>query len=157
MGLFSKGKAKKMADEGFAFHQARDYARAEACYREAIQIHPPFAEAHFRLAELLLEHNRIAEAEKEYDRAIRCAPEVGEYHCGLAELYHRIGQKEKAEKEYLRSIELKPQYVIAHINLGTMYRDSGRFGEAKKVWDQAYATTLDPALKQEIMRKLRGE
>ena len=82
---------------------------------------------------------------------------MGEYHCGIAELYHKVGQLEKAELAYKKSIELKPHYVIAHINLGTMYRDGGRFGEAKKVWDQAFAVCQDPDLKQEIMRKLRGE
>ena len=63
MGLFSRGKAKKKTDEGFQHHQARDLATAEFMFREAIQIHPPYADAHFRLAELLLEQNRIPEAE----------------------------------------------------------------------------------------------
>jgi tetratricopeptide (TPR) repeat protein len=157
MGLFSARKAKKKTEEGFTFHQMGDAPRAEATYREAINIHPPYADAHFRLAELLMEQNRIPEAEKEYDRAIRCAPEIGEYHCAIAELYHRIGQKEKAEKEYLKSIQLKPNYVIAYINLGTMYRDSARFGEATRIWQQGLQHCLDPAMKQEIVRKLRGE
>lgn len=96
------------------FH-AKDWKRAEACYRDALRIEPDYALGHFNLANLQDEKGNIAEAVLHYNAALRIAPNYADAHYNLALLCQRTGQVMKAVRHWQSYLKLDPSSSWAEI------------------------------------------
>ena len=68
---------------GIAYANKHEYDKAEASYRQAIQVHPDYAEAHNNLAIVLTQSGRFDEAYQLYERALALKPDYPEAHSNL--------------------------------------------------------------------------
>lgn len=68
--------------------------------KTAIAIHPQFADAHFRLAEIYAQNGSLAAAISEYTTALAHAGPWPEAHYRLAQLYIRSGQAALAKEQF---------------------------------------------------------
>jgi tetratricopeptide (TPR) repeat protein len=92
---------------------ARDYAKAEAAYQEALGIEPKNALAHFRKGQILVRAGKLTDAETVYQDAMRLAGSDKTLHAAalfvLADLKERQGQRDaaitawKAYADFLKS------------------------------------------------------
>ena len=104
---------------------------AEILYRQAIEINPDFANAHYNLGNLLKDFGKLEEAELYTRKAIELNPDFAEAYTNLGIISSSLRQFQKAELFYLKAIEIKPNLAQAHTNLGNLLKDLGKLKEAE--------------------------
>jgi len=109
-----------------------DKEAAEGKYCEAIEILPDFAAAHYHLALLYLETNRIAEARDCYQRATAIDPSYKNALNTAGLLYQSNGHFQKFECDLKRALQLDPEDAYGHYGMG-------RIAAKRKQWDEAEA------------------
>ena len=83
-------------------------AESEANLREAIQLDPKFAQAHFQLGTVLEELEHPEEAMTEMREAARLNPLYAEPHMALSRIYHKLGRETEARDEVQTYLRLHP-------------------------------------------------
>ena len=121
----------------------KDIAGAIEGYRRAISIKPDFAEAYFRLGNLLAEENRLDEAAAALGQATILDRANAPYWYNFAHTLDRQGQKQQAIDAYRKATDAKPDYAAAYTNLGSVLQDLERHGEAEAVYRKALTIRPD--------------
>ncbi|HEX2570972.1 MAG TPA: HEAT repeat domain-containing protein [Polyangia bacterium] len=93
--------ARHLIDLGELYWQRGDTQRAEETWNRLLGLGPSRVEAWVRLAEVLLDHDRIGEAVELYEKATRLAPRDLGLRRGLAVAYERIRRVEEAADLWL--------------------------------------------------------
>ena len=137
--------AETLFFEGNRHMAAGDSARAEACFRAALQMAPDTAEIHANLAFLLDERGAGAEAEACYVRAIALNPDISQVHLNFGTLLASHKRFDEAEAAYTRAILLAPASPAGWSNLGGLYAGMKRDAEAEVCCRQAMALDVSYA------------
>jgi TolB-like protein/DNA-binding winged helix-turn-helix (wHTH) protein/Flp pilus assembly protein TadD len=103
-----------------------DRAAAAPAFRQAIELAPNYAQAHYSYAETLHPHDAI----KEVREAISLDPLSPLFHSGLANVLLDAGQFDDAVRELRIVLELDPKFAVGHGGLGVIYTQEGRYKEA---------------------------
>src|SRR6185436_17035464 len=69
---------------------------AQKAFRRVLKVRPTYAEAHYNLAKLLRQQDRLDEALAEYERAHALEPSAIPAQFGLAAAYRLDGRPERA-------------------------------------------------------------
>ncbi len=131
--------AETLFFEGNRLMAAGDAARAEACFRAALQMAPDMAEVHANLAFLLDERGAAVEAEACYERAIALNPAISQVHLNFGTLLASQKRFDEAEAAYTRAILLAPESPAGWSNLGGFYAGMKRDAQAEVCCRQAMA------------------
>ena len=105
--------AIKVYNEGVDLMQAKQFAKAQAKFEEAVKLNPGFAEAHNNLAftlrkggpqnyQLSMEH---------YNKAIQLKPKLAEAYMYRGILYAIMGRKAEAQADLTVLQKLNPHYA----------------------------------------------
>ena len=86
-------------------------------YKEAIRIHPNFADAYSNMGNTLKEMQDINGAMQCYSRAIQINPAFADAHSNLASIYKDSGNILEAISSYRMALKLKPDFPDAFCNL----------------------------------------
>ncbi len=116
---------------------------AEALWRQALRLHPGYAEAYHNLGNLLAEAGRAEEAEAAFRAALRLNPNFAEVFYQLVTLLHGTGGGDEALVLLERAVSLKPQLAAAHDLRGVILHQRGRLAEAESAFRMAI--TMQPA------------
>ncbi len=81
---------------GRLYHEAKDFMRAEAHYRAAVQHAPDDPVPHFNLGVLLDDLRRHREAIEAYRQALKCDPDFADVHYNLGRLCEVLGKRSEA-------------------------------------------------------------
>lgn len=92
---------------GDTFLKLKQWRRAVAAYRQAIQLNPDFVWSHHNLAEALSRLQRWEPAAKAYQRAIRIDPQICSTYSGWGELCVRQGKLEQAALLFRQGLQLR--------------------------------------------------
>lgn len=120
---------------GFVDH-GRDYARhgqwqaAIALYKNALDINPALAHAHFLLGVAYYQQEKADDAVAALRRAGELDPHSARNFYNLGVAYAYTGETDKEIAAYKRTIRLDPDHISAHYNLATAYWAQGRDGMA---------------------------
>lgn len=133
-----------MLFEAFKDHLAGKLDAAVSQYRNAIAIHPDFAEALNNLGVALKDQNRFREAVVEYQRALKLRPDRADIWNNLGDSLHSLGDTVSAITHYQKAVELRPSFGLAWRNLGDALQESDRFDEAQECFCRALA--FEPGL-----------
>ena len=118
---------------------------AIVAYRQAIELHPDFAEAHNNLANILRLTGRISEAITAYRRAIACRPDFAEAHNNLGLCLVDAGQIDEAIASYRQAVELHPNAAETRNNLAIVLGQKGEWQKAIDCWREAISFRADYA------------
>lgn len=123
--------------------QNGDDAGAEACFRQAVQLAPDFAEAYANLGLLLERTGDPENAEACYWRSIALNPAYAETHLNLGALLAQRKRFKEAELAYMQAIMLRQDSPTGWSNLGVLYACTKREVEAEQCYRTALS--LDPS------------
>jgi eukaryotic-like serine/threonine-protein kinase len=107
-----------------------DAGAAAEAFRQAIQLDPENAPAHYNLANALEAKGQDDEAIAEYREAIRLDPGDAQARSNLGVALARRGELDGAIAEYREAIRLNPRYALARVNLGLALASRGELDEA---------------------------
>ena len=128
-------------------HALRELERLDAayqCYRQATELDPSFADAHYHCAVALLALKRPTAALRYLEKAIAANPDYAEAHFSQGVTLQALDLNDAALESYERSLSLRPDFAEAHINRGNLLRNLGRRDEALACYD--IAVKLNPSL-----------
>lgn len=134
--------AEALFFEGNRHLAAGDASRAEACFREAVELAPDFAEAYANLGLLLDRRGAAAEAEACYRRSIVLDPSHAQAHLDLGVLLANQKRFPAAEVAYNLALLVDPRSPTAWSNLGALYACMKREADAEQCYRSALE--LDP-------------
>lgn len=116
-------------NRGLALQGLARFEAAVASYRQAIALHPTYAEAHSNCGDALQALNRLAEAAASYDRAIAFNPNIAEVYANRGGALHKLGKFTAALADYDRAIAMAPS-AEAYANRGLTLMELDRVAEA---------------------------
>jgi len=82
-------------------------------YRQALDQHPSFAEAHAALGEIFLQTDKVAAAADSFAKAVKARPDYLVARLNLALLLARMGQRADAMQQLQAVLQLDPTNAIA--------------------------------------------
>jgi FkbM family methyltransferase len=132
-------------DEGLRCHQAGDLRSAEHAYRDALDLAPDNAHAHYLLGSLLGAGGHLDAALEHLQQAMRLAPAFAAARSDMGNVLRAQGRLEDAEAAYREAIAIDADLASAHRNLGDLLRQAGRVDEAIDSLAEAASLTSDDA------------
>jgi tetratricopeptide (TPR) repeat protein len=124
---------------GDAYSHTKDYARAEAAYRTAVEADPDDPGHRHGLAQALLAQGKYAGALEQFQKLSRIEPGTAENYLRISQLARRLGQFDQAESSLLRAKQLAPGNLEVLYNEALLYEDQGHYADAVKVLADAIA------------------
>ena len=107
---------------GAVYGQMGEYARAESCYRKALETNPLKPDIHRNLGNLLLRQSRHEDAITSLEEAIKLKPGFTEALFDLGNARHAQGRHKEAVEIYRSIIATHPGYPDTHMNLAMSLR-----------------------------------
>jgi tetratricopeptide (TPR) repeat protein len=118
------------ADLGVALSSAGRTGEAIDHYRQAVQIEPQYALAHFNLgAELAKSADTTDEAIEQYQEALKIDPNLLSAHLNLVGSLLAKGRLEEAATHAEKAVQLHGEHVFAQYNLGKVLLIGGKAAE----------------------------
>ncbi len=124
---------------GDAYSQAKDYAKAEDAYKQAIAGDPDDPGHRHGLAQALMSEDKYAEALEQFNKLTELEPGTAENFLRAAQLYRRLGKFEEAASSLARAKQLAPGSLEILYNEALLYEDQGHYDDAVKVLTDAIA------------------
>ena len=112
---------------------------AEENYRQAIDLQPDYAEAHYNLAVLLQEVERSSESKVHYEGAIAAKPAYLQALNNLGTIFDEEGDHTAAERLYRQALDINPDVPEVLSSLGSCLHALGRYEEAAYSYMKAIA------------------
>jgi tetratricopeptide (TPR) repeat protein len=105
--------AIKAYNEGVDLMQAKQFAKAQAKFEEAVKLNPGFAEAHNNLAFTLRKggSQNYQLSMEHYNKAIQLKPKLAEAYMYRGVLYAIMGRKAEAQADLTVLQKLNPHYA----------------------------------------------
>jgi Tfp pilus assembly protein PilF len=116
---------------GDVFEREGNKPRAEAAYREAVEIDPEHSTARFGLCWMLLEARRLAEAEGHLEDLLRQRPDDPETVVLAARCDDALGRHDLAVRLLDELLAARPDHAGALAQRGRLELDSGRAKQAE--------------------------
>jgi tetratricopeptide (TPR) repeat protein len=147
---------------GTAYERAKQWPKAEADLRKALDLVPPSqpnarAQVLNYLAYSWVDQNiNIDDAFKMLKQAVDASPRDGMIIDSLGWAYFRLGRWDDATRELEKAVELKPGDPTINDHLGDAYWRSGRRLEGKFQWQHAKDLNPEPEDLEKINEKLKN-
>ncbi|GIW21115.1 MAG: hypothetical protein KatS3mg068_0122 [Candidatus Sericytochromatia bacterium] len=130
-----------LVDEGVKLIQENKKSKAIEKFQEAIKIDKDYADAYFKLGNLLYEKKSYPEALKNYEFAVQYDPSEYAYHYALGNAYYKQAYKnkksidytllKKAIKSYEKAYNFNQRDMDVLFNYGTALVDQSLFIKSK--------------------------
>jgi tetratricopeptide (TPR) repeat protein len=111
--------------------------KAEALYREMLQMTPNDAHTYYNLGLALGMQNRKSEETEAFEAAVKLDPHFALARCALGSKYLSEGRLDDALLQLTKSLELDPQISEAQVNLAAIYERQGRIADAEALLRRA--------------------
>jgi Flp pilus assembly protein TadD len=141
---------------GICFERARQWAKAEADFKKALDLFPEQPQVLNYLGYSWIDQGvNLDDGMRMIRRAVEQRPEDGYIIDSLGWAYYRLGNYEDAVKHLERAVELKPEDPTINDHLGDVYWRIGRLPEAKFQWSHARDLKPEPEELPKIEEKLK--
>lgn len=148
-GCGGDAQAKKIAhfQRGNAYFADAKYAEAVIEFKNAIQLNPKDAQAHYKLGLAYLKKgglSNLQQAFQAFRKSTDLDPKILDPQLKLGELYLLSKRFDKAGEKVTLVLKDEPNHVEAHLLLGNVY--AGQQQLDKAITELRRALTLDPKL-----------
>src|SRR5205823_5747475 len=114
-------------------------------YRQALNIKPDYADAHYNLGGALAQQGKLADAVHHYQRALQITPGDADAHTNWGGALAQQGKLAEAAEHYQQALRIKPDHAAAHNNWGAALTRQGNLAEAIEHYRQAVNIKTDYA------------
>ena len=143
------GEAHALLEKGKQlYREDQDDAAAEA-FKQAVDLDPDLAEAHFRLGLSYEALNKAEEAEAEYKKAVEtykkhlsANADDPEAHYNLGQTYANLHQYSEAIREYRQAVRLRDNDADIYYDLGVALTKLAQYSEAASAFSKSLE--IDP-------------
>jgi tetratricopeptide (TPR) repeat protein len=129
---------------GYVAYLIGDYQTAEQYFKASLSYFPDVELAHFGLAQIYQDRNRVDNAFSEYREILKTDPDNPWAKSRYDQIKERktdealteartflsAGHAENSKESFLRALYYSPNSTEAHLALGKLYRDEGNFQNA---------------------------
>jgi Tfp pilus assembly protein PilF len=119
---------------GLLRDRRKDYAGAEADYKQVLALDPQSSEAVIGLTNIYMKSSRFADAEPLLRQLSTARPDDGGLHLQLGRLLAAQGKKEDAIPEYQAALKLSPNDSDAQRDLADLLSESAKPADAEKMY-----------------------
>ena len=118
---------------------------AIACYIQAIETQPDWAEIQANLGSLYAQQQQWESAINCYQQALVINPQLVGAYRNLARVYNQTGQMEQSVGYWYQALKLEPDWAkpTEHISLGNQLEKQGKLAQAKECYIRALALQSD--------------
>jgi len=124
---------------GDAYSQAKDYAKAEEAYRQAIAGDPDDPGHRHGLAQALMSQEKYQEALEQFNKLTELEPGTAENFLSAAQIYMQLRKYDDAASSLARAKQLAPGSLKILYNEALLYEKQGHYDDAVKVLTDAIA------------------
>lgn len=140
---------------GIAFERTKEWDRAEADFRKALELSPDQPLVLNYLGYSLVDKGlKLDEAMEMIRKAVELRPADGYIVDSLGWAYYRLGRFEEAVTELERAVSLRADDPVIHDHLGDAYWKTGRQLEAQFQWRHARDFGAEGPELELILRKI---
>lgn len=150
--LTQRAQALGAGGSAFAHWQEGHFARrrgeltaATEAYQRAVDVDPGYTEAHFNLAEVLLQLRRSAEALVHFERAQQLNASLLEAGYGRGLALGQLGRRDEERTAYTRVLETDPEHAGAWTRLALSLVADERLDEALVTFERGRGFVPDDA------------
>src|SRR5436190_6532250 len=122
---------------GDAYTQTHELAKAEAAYRQAVDLDPSEPSHQRGLGQTLLAEEKYSEALKVYQKLSDVMPDDSDVYLRIAQIYRELHQLDKAEENLVKARQYAPGSLEVMYNEGMLYESQGRYEDAIRVLTDA--------------------
>lgn len=153
----SNRRGMALFHRGIAYHQAKQWPKAEADLLAALQLRPEDPTLLNYLAFSWADQGiNLDRARTMLERAVQLVPDDGAIVDSLGWVMFRAGDYQDAVKQLERAVSLNSGDAVINDHLGDAYWRAGRQIEARGQWEKAARLTDDKALGDQIRTKLKN-
>ncbi|NQE05854.1 Photosystem I assembly protein Ycf3 [ANME-1 cluster archaeon GoMg1] len=124
-------------NQGFAYHELKQYERAIEDFNKAIELNPNLAVAYNNRGFAYHELKQYERAIEDHNKAIELNPNLSMAYNNRGIVYGELEQHERAIEDYNKAIEVNPKYVEAYNNRGIAYRELKQYERAIEDYNKA--------------------
>jgi tetratricopeptide (TPR) repeat protein len=110
--------------------EQNQFADAEACYAQALNLERDHLESRIGLGRVRLAQNRGKEAVEEFRRAVKLQPRAARTHNHLGVALLQLDRAAEAEAAFRAALQAQPEFLPARLNLGSALVALGKADEA---------------------------
>jgi Tfp pilus assembly protein PilF len=99
------------------FMKKMRYSDAERLFREAVEMHPRYADLRVKHGQSLLEMGELDAAASEFQEALSVNPKFAEAYALLGVTLRRLGDEDGAKANFRKATEIEPEHPIASLEL----------------------------------------
>src|SRR5437867_923923 len=122
---------------GDAYTQTHELAKAEAAYRQAVDIDPSEPSHQRGLGQTLLAEEKYCEDLKVYQKLSDVMPDDSDVYLRIAQIYRELHQLDKAEENLVKARQYAPGSLEVMYNEAMLYQAQGRYEDAIRVLSDA--------------------
>ena len=137
---------REAINEAMKFQRARQFAQAEAIYRQLLASHPNHPDVLHLLGVLKYMSGDAAEAIEWIGRAIHFRPDFLEAKVNLGAAYQQVGRLDEAIEAYQAALKINPNLAGIYNNLGNALQAGEKTEEAVAAYRRSLE--LDPKLSE---------
>jgi tetratricopeptide (TPR) repeat protein len=115
---------------GACYNYKNDIDAAAKMFKNATEIKPDYAEAHFNLGVTMKILDDVSSAISSYKKAIEINPNYPDAHNNLGSCYKQIGKLKDAIESYEWAVAYKRDFYQAYNNLASVYSEIGKIDQA---------------------------
>jgi tetratricopeptide (TPR) repeat protein len=147
-------RTARLIDQGNAFYKKGDYVRAEAAYREAMQISPRSSAPRLQLGSVYLARGDLAAARREFEEALRISPESKDARILVASTARKQADYDRALKVIQEGLHQNPDDAELLNQLGLHHAAQGDREKAVMIFERILAKqeSFIPARKNVIFQ-----
>ena len=140
---------------GITFERSKQWDRAEADFRRALELEPDQPDVLNYLGYSLVElGQKLDEAEKMIEKAVEQRPDDGYIVDSLGWVLYRFGEFDRAVEHLERAVELRPVDPVINDHFGDALWMVGRKTEARFQWKRSLSFKPEDNVAKRIRRKL---
>lgn len=147
-------RTARLLEQGNLFFRKKDYARAEASFREAMQLSPRSPGPRLQLGSVFLARGDVAGARKEFEEALRLSPESKEARILIASTARRQADYDRSLEVIEEGLRRNPDDTELRNQLGLHYAAQGDRQKAVMIFERILAKdeSFIPARKNAIFQ-----